>query len=78
MTRTRGWEGLVRVEEKPRTTTPVPCHSGGSAGLGPLYSYRTSWVRVLPSGAASGMAGRKKGKKRVVYPNVSQHVTTKR
>ena len=51
MTQTSGWGGRLLVEEGPRTTAPVPCHSGGSADPGPVYSYRTSWVRVLPSGA---------------------------
>ena len=41
MRRTSGWGGLLRLPEGPRTTAPVPCHSGGSAGLGPRYSYRS-------------------------------------
>ena len=47
MTRTSGLGGLLVVDEGPRTTAPVPYPSAGSVGLGPMYSYRTSWVRVL-------------------------------
>ena len=75
ITQTSSLGDLLCVEEGPRTTAPVPCHYGGSAGPRPMYSYRTSWVRVLPSGATSGMAGRKKAKEIWcvrVYQNVSQ------
>ena len=55
MTPTNGWGGLLQVEDGPPTTATVPCHSGGSAGLGPLYLYCTSRVCVLPSSPISRM-----------------------
>ena len=87
MKRTSGWGGLLRVES-PCTSAPVPCDSGGSASPGPLYSYRTSLVQMLPSGAAAGMAGIKGGKRKIVrmhhnvpfarlYNQVSQCITSK-
>ena len=47
-TLTTNWVGCNTLGGR-GTTAPVPCHSGNSASLGPLYSYYTSQVCVLPS-----------------------------